>query len=143
MKILRTEIISNEKDKIPPHYDNYFSRGGKHYHKIEVDVDYSQKIINVKKELWYITGHGSEGMDQIYSKGDFHIIFKTHEPEKLTIDLENKMIQQIITNITKHNQERDHNIKRLQSDINYHNEIKKEISKLDIFRENKLKRIVQ
>lgn len=138
MKIIRTEITSDQKAEICPSWADH-----KHYHKIEVDVDYSQKVINVKKELWYIFGHGSEQLDEIYSRDDFHIVFKTHDPEKLTPEIENKMIQQIITNVTKHNQEREHEIKRLQSDIKYHNEIKKEISSLDIFRENKLKRIVQ
>lgn len=135
MKITYSERISNEKSQEPPHWADY-----KHYHKLE--VFYYNGELKVEKELWYITGHGGEEVDKIFSKRIEHVVYKTHDINKLTPELEKEMINQIIKNIDADVISTEKIIRDQNKYIKYRQEDKANLLKSKYFRENKLKRIL-
>jgi hypothetical protein len=142
MKIVRTENISNQKDEVAPDWaDN------KHYHRITISLTYDYKdpkrerFLHIDKELWFITGHGDEQVDEICVIGRDNVIFKTHDLEKITPELEVEMINVLYKNYLLYEDKKRKEIDELNE---YIKESENDRKLLNVYlREDKLKRILK
>jgi len=131
MKIRRQSEISEEKKKKAPDWSN-----NKHYHKIEIYIN--DDTIEVKKTLYYITGHGTEECDDIYYQSNYNAIFKTQDINKINLNIENEIIKGLAIRKQETIDDNNLNIQNLtEKNIQLKQEIKK-LSKL-IHRKDKIK----
>ena len=134
MKINRTTEISNERLKKAPEWANF-----KHYHKLT--ISYYRDELTIRKKLWFIIGHGPERVDSIYYEISNTAVFKTQDIEKITPELEIKMIKGIINHNNLIIAYRLKEIEKLTTDIKQINKNNKNISVY--LREDKIKRILK
>ncbi|MCK9477600.1 MAG: hypothetical protein M0R46_16920 [Candidatus Muirbacterium halophilum] len=137
MKITRTTIISDQKEQKPDSWSAY-----KHYHKIE--INFYKDELRINKELWYITGHGSEQVDEIFIRSSHNAIYKTQTIENLTKEIEDEMVEKLIEYNKEKIQDKLDDIEAIKNDIkNYNKNIKDLKGYKPAQREEKLERILK
>ena len=136
MKILRKTIVSSEKNKKPPDWAN-----NKHYHSITFEFDRTENTITFIYNLYYITGHGPEKIDEIYIYGVGYGIYKTQDINNINKNIEIELIKALIEINNKTHKNNSEQIEHLKQNneklLNSNNSLS------TLLRGDKLKRVLE
>lgn len=138
MKITREEEISNEKNHEAGPWTDH-----KHYHMLTVQLINRGTEIRIHKRLYFLSGATGYGIDKITKIDYLGAAFLTHDIEKLTPEIEKKLVESITQQIDERNEKIKETIQSELNRIELNKELKKEILNSEYFREDKLKRILK
>ena len=140
MKIVRKLV-----DEID-HYKRVSSTTDIPYHKFEIKYDYDENVLTIEKRINYLWGHcGFEIMDKISSAsfpgshGHSTVVFKTHDINKLTKEMETECVNRLILELKNNINEKQNEISDLYYYIERDQQSIKNIQKY--FRSEKINRI--